>query len=211
MRTAKRQIRRLIWTVAGILIAGWLYSGGAATVADMLGASEVVNKIKELDGKSPAKSTAKPSEATVARVVDGDTIEVRFRDGRTADVRLIGYDTPESKRPGVPVEQCALEAAAFTKKLAEGKPVKLVLDPSQDKVDSYGRLLRYARIDGKDLGRTVIAAGWGAPYVYDDSNPPMFTDAYRKTAQAAKEKRKGVWGLCEGNFHSEADQPWSGD
>lgn len=209
MRRAKRKVRQLVWAVAAILIVGWLYSGGASTIADTLGATEVVDKITKIGGGD--STAAKPARATIVRVVDGDTIEVRFPNGKEADTRLIGLDTPESKRPGVAVECGGIEAAEFTKQVAEGKPVKLLVDPSQDKVDRYGRLLRYARVDGKDLARTVIAAGWAAPYVYDASNPPENTDSYRKAAAAAKENQRGVWGLCGGNFHSEDDQPWSGD
>lgn len=213
MRFAKRQVRRLVWTAVGVLAAGWLYSGGASTLADKIGATEVVDKVGQLGGKNSAGNTAaKAATATIVRVIDGDTIEVRFPNGSEADTRLIGFDTPESVKPDLPAAECGgLEASAFTKQVAEGKAVRLVVDPSQDKVDRYGRLLRYARIDGQDLGRIVIAAGWGAPYIYNESNPPKQTDSYRKAAAAAREKQKGVWSLCEGNFHSANDQPWSGD
>ena len=42
--------------------------------------------------------------AVVTAVVDGDTIRVRRGPYRTHTVRLIGIDTPETKRPGTPVE-----------------------------------------------------------------------------------------------------------
>src|ERR671938_442633 len=48
--------------------------------------------------------------ARVTRVVDGDTVIVSLR-GRRERVRYIGMDTPESVKPGVPV-QCFAEAAA---------------------------------------------------------------------------------------------------
>jgi CBS domain containing-hemolysin-like protein len=34
--------------------------------------------------------------ATVLRIIDGDTIEVRYADGTTETVRYIGIDTPET-------------------------------------------------------------------------------------------------------------------
>ena len=49
--------------------------------------------------------------AQVLRVVDGDTIRVRL-DGRTERVRYIGVDTPESVKPGTPVECFAKRAAS---------------------------------------------------------------------------------------------------
>jgi micrococcal nuclease len=36
--------------------------------------------------------------------VDGDTVRVKLADGRFETVRLIGIDTPETKKPDVPVE-----------------------------------------------------------------------------------------------------------
>ena len=44
--------------------------------------------------------------ARITEVVDGDTVKVRASGAKHKDytVRLIGIDTPETKRPGVPVE-----------------------------------------------------------------------------------------------------------
>ena len=39
-----------------------------------------------------------PISARVERVIDGDTIHVRF-EGKSRTVRLIGVDTPETKHP----------------------------------------------------------------------------------------------------------------
>ena len=50
-------------------------------------------------GTAPAAD----GRATVTGVVDGDTLDVEIR-GRTERVRLIGIDTPETKKPDSPVE-----------------------------------------------------------------------------------------------------------
>jgi len=57
----------------------------------------------------------------VTRVVDGDTIIVGARER----VRLIGVDTPETKHPQKPVEYFGREATAFTKKMVQGRRVRL--------------------------------------------------------------------------------------
>ena len=55
-----------------------------------------------------------PISAHVERVIDGDTIQVRFENKRYT-VRLIGVDTPETKHPTKPVQYFGREASAFTK------------------------------------------------------------------------------------------------
>lgn len=88
-------------------------------------------------------------EARLVRVVDGDTIVVSLS-GREATVRYIGMDTPETVKPGTPVQWMGKEAsAANTSELAlGGGTVYLQKDVSE--TDRYGRLLRYVwiRTDG---------------------------------------------------------------
>ena len=49
--------------------------------------------------RGPARFSAR-----VIRAVDGDTLEVAMPDGGREDVRLIGVDTPETVKPGTPVQ-----------------------------------------------------------------------------------------------------------
>jgi micrococcal nuclease len=42
--------------------------------------------------------------ADVVRVVDGDTVDVQFEDGKEERLRLIGIDTPETVDPRKPVQ-----------------------------------------------------------------------------------------------------------
>ena len=84
--------------------------------------------------------TPERTEASVIRVIDGDTIEVAI-DDRTFTVRYIGVDTPETVHPEKPVEWMGPEASAVNKELVEGKTVYLEKDVSE--TDKYDRLLRY--------------------------------------------------------------------
>ncbi|MBA3291482.1 MAG: thermonuclease family protein, partial [Actinobacteria bacterium] len=92
----------------------------------------------DLSRQSPATFADEPGGfeiAEVTRVVDGDTIEVRIlqrNDGPGAcqakiggvfSVRLVGIDTPESVKPGTPVQCFAKEASGAAKAMLEGAEV----------------------------------------------------------------------------------------
>ncbi len=54
-------------------------------------------------------------------------------------------DTPETVDPRRPVERFGKEASAFTKRMAEGKKVRLEYD--RDRTDRFGRTLAYVYLD----------------------------------------------------------------
>src|SRR5215218_9675396 len=71
------------------------------------------------DGAPPPRASA-----YVLRAVDGDTIEVRL--GREVeDVRYIGVDTPETVKPGTPVQCFGPQAHHFESRLVESRRVRL--------------------------------------------------------------------------------------
>jgi micrococcal nuclease len=139
--------------------------------------------------------------ARVVRVVDGDTIRVSI-DGRERSVRLLGIDTPETHRPGTPVECGGAEATAHLESLLPaGTRVALEPDPGQDRVDRYGRLLAYVRLPSGQLAEEAqLSAGWATVYVYD-RRPVSRDPAFRRAAAAARVGWRGVWGACGGRFH----------
>ena len=104
-----------------------------------------------------------PANAVVELVVDGDTIDVTI-DGDTERVRLIGIDTPETKKPDTPVECFGPEATAFTQSLlTPGTPVRLERDVVGR--DDYGRLLAYLyrASDSIFVNYEIIRHGYARP------------------------------------------------
>ena len=81
---------------------------------------------------------SRDESARVSRVIDGDTIDL----ASGARVRLLQIDTPE---PGT--GECYSRAAGreLRRLLPVGASVVLEVDPQLDRVDAYGRLLRYVR------------------------------------------------------------------
>ena len=139
------------------------------------------------------KVTVLKQRARVVKVTDGDTIKVRLASGLRRDVRLIGIDTPEvygGSECGGP------QASRSLKRLLPlGTRVTLVSDPTQDRADRYGRLLRYVVKNGKDVNRAQVIRGWARVYVYDN-NPFNRTAGYRKAQRLAKAAPRGVWRAC---------------
>ena len=130
----------------------------------------------------------------MTRVVDGDTIHVRV-DGRRETVRYIGVDTPESVRPGTPVQCFAKRASAFNERLVEGERVRLELD--LERRDRYGRLLAYvyrAR-DGLFVNASLVRHGYAVPITV----PPNVAHAgdFGRLASAARRKGRGLWSACD--------------
>jgi len=60
----------------------------------------------------------------VTRIIDGDTVEIRY-DSKLTSVVLIGVDTPETVHPQKAVEAFGKEATAFTRNLLLGESVYL--------------------------------------------------------------------------------------
>ena len=133
--------------------------------------------------------------ARVVRVVDGDTVDVRLASGAQRRVRMLGIDTPEVYG-GV---ECGGPAAsrALARLLPVGTPVRLTSDPTQDKVDRYGRILRYVTkaSTGRDMDYLQVRRGHARVYVYQH-HPFRRVSAYRAAQQAAQAHHLGLWGSC---------------
>lgn len=163
---------------------------------------------------SPARSTGPDVTpltgpgvvASVIRVVDGDTLKARIA-GRTDTVRVIGLDTPESVKPGTPVECYALRATAEADRLLPaGATIRLEADPTQASRDQYGRLLAHVWLaDGTLYAERMIRGGFGIHYVYDGV-PSIHAGPLAAAEEAARAAASGLWSpaTCAGNVHTAA-------
>jgi micrococcal nuclease len=131
------------------------------------------------------------TDAVVVRVVDGDTVEARVG-GEIEDVRLIGIDTPETVKPGAPVECFGPQASRFTHRLLEGKRVRLVF--GAERRDTYGRLLAYAYLGRRFFNPIPVRRGLARTLTIppNDRFAPLFERLELRAARAGR----GLWGAC---------------
>ncbi len=130
---------------------------------------------------------------TVVNVVDGDTLDIDIPDGKydTTRVRLLGVDTPETKKRGEAVMYFGPEASAFVTEISLGKKVTILIDTVSDVRDRYGRLLGYVRLaDKRIVNEEIIKQGFGYADLRFKHND------YQKYVEAMDEAiagRVGLW------------------
>jgi micrococcal nuclease len=136
------------------------------------------------------------ANAIIDDVIDGDTVDVII-DGRTERIRLIGIDTPETKKRNSPIECFGPEASAYTELLLPvGTPVYIERDIVNR--DDYGRLLGYVyrADDGIFVNYELMRQGFAQPM----SIPPneAFAELFADAARAAEADNAGIWAACGG-------------
>lgn len=131
------------------------------------------------------------ADALVTRVVDGDTVEARIGD-EVEDVRLIGVDTPETVKPGEPVQCFGPQASAFTHRRLEGERVRLVF--GVERRDVYGRLLAYLYQREHLFNAALIRRGLARTLTIPPND--RYAARFERLALAAGRAGRGLWGAC---------------
>ena len=173
---------------------------GLVVVAVAAGAAGTYLAVRSHDVDSGA--AAQPQFArpyVVARVVDGDTLELANGD----NVRLVQIDAPELRE-----DECYGRAArAELVRLAPvGSSIRLQADVRAasypvgkprdlDKVDRFGRLLAYVFRDGTNVNLELVRAGAAAPWFFNGVRG-RYAEALLRAARAARARRAGLWGAC---------------
>jgi micrococcal nuclease len=129
--------------------------------------------------------------ASVTRVVDGDTIEVAI-DGRHEDVRYIGVDTPESVKPGTPVQCFGRRASALNRRLVAGRRVRLRFD--HERRDRYGRLLAYVYAGRRMINAALVRRGYARTLTIAPNT--QFATRLQRLEMRAGRAGRGIWGAC---------------
>ena len=103
-------------------------------------------------------------------------------------------DTPENKHPRKPVEYYGREASAFTKKMVQGKRVRLEFDQANASIghkDRYRRTLAFVYLEnGTFLNAEIIKQGYGFAYT---RFPIKYMEEFRGYEREARKQDRGLW------------------
>ena len=126
--------------------------------------------------------------ATVARVGDGDTLDVRGG----IRVRLVQIDAPELGE-----RECyARESLRELERLApRGGRIELEADFRLDDSDRYGRLLRYVHAADTNLNVELVRRGAATPY-FRGGDEGTYSDELLAAVEEARLASRGMWSSC---------------
>lgn len=132
-----------------------------------------------------------PSEenATVVRVVDGDTIDVLL-DHESIRVRLLNIDTPETKHPNQIVECMGPEATDFLSELLP-QGTDVVLEYDEERKDRYGRHLAGVFHQGELVNAEIAAQGLGGAVIYEPNH--KFYEPVKAAEETARQQQRGLF------------------
>jgi micrococcal nuclease len=124
---------------------------------------------------------------TVARVIDGDTVELTTG----ARVRYLMVDTPESTTE---IECFGEEAKQFNVDLVDGRDIVMRFDVQRE--DDFGRLLAYVTVDGVEINGVIIERGYGC-VLHIPPNGDDRVDAFDELELRARTLGRGLWAACD--------------
>lgn len=182
-----------------------------ASLTCLLACNSLAGQLPALPTLPPAAATATPlsaatslptpanlQPATVAEVVDGDT--VALTNGR--HVRYIGINTPEHDQPYF------AEAQAANRQWVAGRQIQLELDV--ETFDQYGRTLAYVWVGEVMVNLEIVRQGFANAFTV----PPnlRYEKLFQQAEREAREAKRGLWaeaGIPLKITHIEANAPGS--
>jgi micrococcal nuclease len=121
----------------------------------------------------------------VARVIDGDTLDVECR-SFSDQVRMLRIDTPEAGQPGYAEAREALES------LVGGRDIHLLFEERGVRQrGNYGRLLAYVYAGEMNVNVEMVRLGWST--FWTDFGEGRFAEPFRAAEAQAKAKKRGLW------------------
>ncbi|HMA83921.1 MAG TPA: lamin tail domain-containing protein [Candidatus Thermoplasmatota archaeon] len=149
------------------------------------------------------KNNANGQDVTVTRVIDGDTLVVRFSNQSIATIRLLGVDCPEtSLQHNNPNEyqnitnlSCLTyygnQAKNYVISLLNNSQISISFDEQAQKKDRYDRFLCYVTFESFDFNAQLVEEGYARVYTLETFSKKS---NYLSLQEKAIEQNSGLWG-----------------
>jgi micrococcal nuclease len=140
------------------------------------------------------------NQVRVTRIVDGDTIYVRFGSGSEEKVRLIGVDAPEINHPTKGEEPYGAESAEYAYNMLDNIVAWLEFDEGER--DQYGRMLAYlwlekpetaseAEIRSKMFNARLLLDGYARQVIFQPN--VKYVEYFSAFVNEARREKRGLW------------------
>jgi endonuclease YncB( thermonuclease family) len=134
-------------------------------------------------------NTIAKSISGIARVIDGDTIEINRK-----RIRLHGIDAPEQKQKCLDANKLEYACGEYATTFLRTKVQSARVSCNVNGVDRYKRLIAVCYIGSENINNWLVRRGWAIAY-------KRYSKDYVSTERKARIERNGVW---KGTFV----EPW---
>jgi len=136
----------------------------------------------------------------VTRIVDGDTVYVRFSSGLEEKVRLIGVDAPEINHPTKGEEPFGVESAEYAYNMLDNIVAWVEFDEGER--DQYGRMLAYlwlekpeaaseAEVRTKMFNARLLLDGYARQVIFQPN--VKYVEHFSAFVNEARREKRGLW------------------
>ncbi len=157
--------------------------GGWTQISSGLGTGWMSSRYLQSQGNRVAQTSGNGSNmrslsAASIRVIDGDTVDIS---GQTANVRLVGFNTPEVWSPQCSAElepgrraTARLNALVRNARSIEFERVACACQPGTEGTSrcNFGRQCGTLKVDGTDVGPILISEGLAVRYICGRTSCP---------------------------------------
>ena len=168
-----------------------MYLRNPMLLAAMLGVCAISQAIGALQQESTKQTSQKPTVenqgkeakeesivATVTRVIDGDSLKAKTKEGNEYEIQVEGIDAPELKQPH------GKEATEALSKMVMGKEIKV----TWTKKDNFDRLLAQIHVDKTHANQEMLRTGHAWHFKRYNQSKEL-----AELEEEAKKAKRGLW------------------
>ena len=168
-----------------------MYLRNPMLLGAMLGVCAISQAIGALQQESTKQTSQKPTVenqgkeakeesivATVTKVIDGDSLKAKTKEGKEYEIQVEGIDAPELKQPH------GKEATEALSKMVMGKEIKV----TWTKKDNFDRLLAQIHVDKTHANQEMLRTGHAWHFKRYNQSKEL-----AELEEEAKKAKRGLW------------------